>query len=111
MSSWISSAVAVSGGHGELFVGQYRRPGLKPIGDIANFTPDEAAAAIDSPLVVGSGAAATVAARGHGEAIDLLPAAANALLLPKALRTLPPSPRYARAPDAMPSRLSGAVEA
>lgn len=96
-------AVAVSGGHGELFVTQYMRPKLTPIGAVANLTPAAAAAVIDAPLVVGSGAAALVAARGHGEAIDLNPAAANALALPHALRSLSPSPIYARAPDAHPA--------
>lgn len=95
-------AVAVSGGHGELFVAQFERPKLRPAGPVANFSPEAAARIIDAPLVVGSGAAALVAARGFGEAIDLLPAAANALLLPKALRSLAPSPVYARAPDARP---------
>ena len=96
--------VAVAGGHGELFVAQYRRPGLKPVGKVANLRPGAAAARIDAPLVVGNGAAALVAARRSGEAIDLLPSAANALALPIALRSLAPSPLYARAPDAIPAR-------
>jgi len=95
-------AVAVTGGHGELFVAEFARPGLKPIGAVANLTPAAAADRIDSPLVVGSGAEALVLARGSGEAIDLLPAAADALTLPIALRSLAPSPIYARAPDARP---------
>jgi len=95
-------AVAVSGGHGELFVAEFARPGLKPIGAVANLTPAAAADRIDSPLVVGSGAEALVLARGSGEAIDLLPSAADALTLPIALRSLAPSPIYARAPDARP---------
>ena len=95
-------AVAVSGGHGEIFVAQYDRPRLKPIGAAANLTPAAAAAVVDATLVVGSGAEALVAARGWGEAIDLLPTAADALILPAALRSLPPSPLYARAPDARP---------
>lgn len=93
-------AVAVSGGHGELFIAQYARPGLKPIGAVANLCPVAAAALIDAPLVVGSGASALVEARRVGEAHDLLPSAANVLGLPTALRSLPPSPLYARAPDA-----------
>ncbi len=104
-------AVAVIGGHGELFVAQYARPKLTPICAVANLTPDAAAAVIDAPLVVGSGAAALVAARGHGEAIDLNPAAANALTLPHALRSLSPSPLYARAPDAQPASRAGVVAA
>jgi hypothetical protein len=94
--------VAIAGGHGELFVQQFRRPGLKAANDVANLPPAAAAAAIDAPLVVGSGAAVLVEARGSGEAIDLLPSAANALALPTALRSLAPSPVYARAPDARP---------
>lgn len=94
--------VAVSAGHGELFVASFDRPGLKPIGEVANLTPAAAAELIEAPLVVGSGAGALVLARGSGEAIDLLPSAADALALPAALRTLPPSPLYARAPDARP---------
>ena len=96
-------AVAVAGGHGELFVQQFRRPGLKPASDIANLLPQSAARIIDAPLVVGSGAAALVAARGSGKALELLPSAANALALPHGLRGLPPGPIYARAPDASPS--------
>lgn len=95
-------AVAVSGGHGELFVAQFTRSPLTPVGAVANLTPDAAAALVAAPLVVGSGAAALVAARGTGEAIDLLPTAADALSLPIALRDLSPSPLYARAPDARP---------
>ena len=95
-------AVAVSGGHGEIFVAEFARPGLKPVGAVANLTPAAAADLINARYVVGSGAAALVAARGSGEAIDLLPAAANSLYLPTALRNLPPSPLYARAPDARP---------
>ena len=93
-------AVAIAGGHGELFVQQFDRPPLTPLGEPVSLSPQAAAEAIDAPLVVGSGAAALVAARGHGEALDLLPAAANAWLLPEALRSLAASPAYARAPDA-----------
>lgn len=96
-------AVAVNGGHGEIFVAQYRRPDFKLTEAFANLHPAAAAARIDAPLVVGNGAAALVAARGSGEAVDLLPAAANALALPLALRTLAPSPIYARPPDAIPA--------
>ena len=97
-------AVAVNGGHGEIFVAQYRRPGFELVGEVINLRPEIAAAMYDAPLVVGNGAAALVAARGFGEAIDLLPSAANALILPLALRSLAPSPIYARPPDAIPAK-------
>ena len=104
-------AVAVNGGHCELFVAVYARPGPTPLRPVANLTVKAAAAAIDTHLVVGSGAAALVAARGYGEAIDLLPEAANALALPEALRNLAPSPIYAREPDARPAIIHRPVAA
>ncbi|WP_300975126.1 tRNA (adenosine(37)-N6)-threonylcarbamoyltransferase complex dimerization subunit type 1 TsaB [Sphingomonas sp. LHG3406-1] len=94
-------AVALVGGHGELFVQQFGR-GLVPSAPVASLTPEAAAQVIDAPLVAGSGAAALVAARGHGEAVDALPSAAAALRLPEILRALPARPVYARAPDAKP---------
>ncbi|MCY7270435.1 MAG: tRNA (adenosine(37)-N6)-threonylcarbamoyltransferase complex dimerization subunit type 1 TsaB [Sphingomonas bacterium] len=95
-------AIAVTGGHGELFVAEYDRPGLIPMRAVANLTPAAAAQLIVAPIVIGSGAESLVAARGSGEAIDRLPSAADALAVPLALRSLPPSPLYARAPDARP---------
>jgi len=92
-------AVAVSGGHGELFVQEYRASG-EPAGDLLNLPPAAAAAAVSADLAVGSGAAALVAARGRGEARELLPSAADALNVAPALRSLPARPVYARAPDA-----------
>lgn len=95
-------AIALTGGHGELFVQQFERGPLAPVAPVISLSPAAAAAVIDAPLVAGSGAAALVAARGHGEAIDVLPSAASALLLPESLRRLVPRPIYARAPDAKP---------
>ena len=91
--------VAVAGGHGQLFVQQFDAQ-LHASTDLHNAAPAAAAALIDAELVIGSGAAALVAARGSGEARDAWPAAADALRLPEALRSLPPRPIYARAPDA-----------
>ena len=95
-------AAALAGGHGELFVQQFRRSPFRPAGDMLNLPPAEAARLVDAPLVVGTGAEALVAARGSGEALPILPSAANALRLPPRLRTLDPRPLYARAPDARP---------
>ncbi|QNM83754.1 tRNA (adenosine(37)-N6)-threonylcarbamoyltransferase complex dimerization subunit type 1 TsaB [Sphingomonas sabuli] len=92
-------AAAAIGGHGELFVQQFGT-GLEPATDILNLAPAAAATAISARLVVGSGAALLVEARGTGEAVDAWPSAAHALDLPEALRLLPPVPVYARAPDA-----------
>jgi tRNA threonylcarbamoyladenosine biosynthesis protein TsaB len=93
-------AAAIIGGHGELFVQQFDAPTAEPTSELRNLVPAEAARFATAPLVVGSGAEALVEARGWGEAREVWPSAANALKLPQPLRTLPPKPVYARAPDA-----------
>ena len=93
-------AVAVSGGHGELFVQEFDRGAAKSV--LRNLSPEDAAARTNPERVAGTGAGALVEARGWGEASDAWPSAANALALPEDLRSLPPRPIYARAPDARP---------
>jgi hypothetical protein len=92
----------MAGGHGELFVQTFERPPLTPVGDLLNLAPQDAADAVATPLVVGTGATLLVEARGGGKALDLFPSAQNALLLPTPLRSLEPRPLYGRAPDARP---------
>ena len=93
-------AAAVTGGHGELFVQQFDAATVQPTCDLRNLVPAEAARFASADLVVGSGAAQLVEARGWGEAREAWPSASNALSLPEALRTLTAKPVYARAPDA-----------
>jgi tRNA threonylcarbamoyl adenosine modification protein YeaZ len=95
-------AAALAGGHGELFVQQFRRAPFRATSDTMNLPAEEAARRIDAPLVVGTGAAALVGARGSGEALPLFPSASRALDLPHKLRALEPIPLYSRAPDARP---------
>ncbi len=95
-------AVALIGGHGQLFVQNFRYAPLEPTDELRSLTPAEAAAAVTAKLVLGSGAEALVTARGHGTAVDALPRAAHAALLPETLRSLPAKPIYGRAPDAKP---------
>jgi len=95
-------AVAISGGHGEIFVQRYSLRPLEPLGYLASLKPEAAAALVAEPIVIGSGAAALIAARGWGEAREGLPRAADITLLPAALAALPPRPIYGRAPDAKP---------
>ena len=95
-------AAAMTGGHGELFVQQFRRAPLRPSSEMLSLPAGAAAEMIDATLVVGTGAAALVAARGSGEAVDLLPSASRAIDLPHKLRSIEPKPLYARAPDARP---------
>jgi tRNA threonylcarbamoyl adenosine modification protein YeaZ len=105
-------AVAVQGGHGELFVQSYGGDPLAPLDALRSLAPDAAAAAIGAEVVVGSGAETLVFARGRGEWRDGVPRAADVRLLPAPLRTLPPRPIYGRAPDAKPvqSDAAGGVE-
>jgi len=102
-------AAVMHGGHGELFVQQFEQ--LAPTTPLLNLKPAEAAALISAERVTGPGAAELVAARGWGEAVDAWPSAANALKLPEVLRSLPPRPVYARAPDALAKAPVTATEA
>jgi tRNA threonylcarbamoyl adenosine modification protein YeaZ len=95
-------AVALHGGHGQIFVQTYDRSPLAARDELRSLAPEDAAAVISAHLVIGSGAQALVAARGRGQAAEALPRAADVRLLPLALRTLPPRPLYGRAPDAQP---------
>lgn len=95
-------AVALLGGHGQLFVQSYDADPLRPETNLRSLTPGDAAAATRAHAVYGSGAASLVSARGHGAAHDALPRAADARLLPPPLRALPPRPIYGRAADAKP---------
>jgi tRNA threonylcarbamoyl adenosine modification protein YeaZ len=97
-------AVALEGGHGQLFVQSFGEEPMRALDALRSLTPAAAATAIRSGRVAGSGAAALVAARGYGEAIEALPRAADARRLPPALRSLAPRPVYGRGPDAKPMR-------
>lgn len=96
-------AVALQAGHGQLFVQSFAGGPLRALDPLRSLRPAEAAALVRAPRVIGSGAATLVAVRGHGEAVDALPDAADAWRLPPGLRSLPPKPIYGRAPDARPS--------
>lgn len=92
-------AAAMIGGHGELFVQQFESA-LRPVTELLNLPPAQAAIEISAEIAAGPGAQALVAARGTGRAIDCWPSAGNVLRLPEVLRSLDPAPLYARAPDA-----------
>lgn len=103
-----AGTVALHGGHGQFFVQSFAHDPLRPIDDLRSLLPEDAAAALGDGLVAGSGAEALVTLRGRGAARDALPRAADARLLPAALRGLPPRPIYGRAPDARPLRSDAA---
>lgn len=95
-------AVALTGGHGEVFVQRFTAAPFAATSALVSLPPAEAARFAPERVVAGSGAAVLVEARGHGEAIDALPDAASAALLPPAFADLPPRPIYGRPPDAKP---------
>jgi tRNA threonylcarbamoyl adenosine modification protein YeaZ len=97
------ATVAITGGHGELFVQRYAASPLRALTELASLVPDGAAAAAGGDVAIGSGAAVLTAARGGGEWREGWPKAADILLLPGALCELAPSPIYGRAPDARPA--------
>jgi tRNA threonylcarbamoyladenosine biosynthesis protein TsaB len=100
--SLASAAVAISGGHGELFAQRFTARPFAAISELVSLPPPAAAEHAIEDIVIGSGAAALVAARGHGTAIEMLPHAAAVALLAPAFRSLEPRPIYGRGPDARP---------
>lgn len=95
-------AVALHGGHGQLFVQTFGEEPMRPLDLLSSLQPAEAGRAIRALRVAGSGAAALVEARGYGEIVDFELRAADARRLPVPLRSLEPRPIYGRAPDAKP---------
>jgi tRNA threonylcarbamoyl adenosine modification protein YeaZ len=101
-STLAACAVALTGGHGELFVQRFAAQPFSAASELVSLPPAEAARFVTEHVVAGSGAEALVATRGHGEAVAVLPDAADAALLPATFRALPPKPIYGRPPDAKP---------
>jgi tRNA threonylcarbamoyl adenosine modification protein YeaZ len=103
--------VAMTGGHGEWFCQRFDASG-RPLGQVASFRPDEAAALLTAPVVAGSQAAALVAARGTGIAVSLWPDAHRFHAMPITALLPDAKPVYGRAPDArLPAQASMPVVA
>jgi len=92
--------VAISGGHGELFVQRFGHAPFAAVDELRSLRPEVAANLVPNDLVLGSGAEALVAARGTGRAEANFPNAVDARLLPAEYTRLAPTPLYGRAPDA-----------
>ncbi len=92
--------VCMNGGHGEWFVQNFSS-GLAPSDDVRSLTPEAARSVCSYDRIAGNRAHALADLfDGDKQAIDILPEAADALLLPEALLTTELSPIYGRAPDA-----------
>lgn len=98
---WTSLAVVLEGGHGEVFMQAFDAP-LMPLGALASLKPEAAFAALTDRPAIGNGVRFLKPFDPAATLIDALPRAADAILLPAALATLPPRPIYGRAPDAKP---------
>lgn len=95
-------AVAMIGGHGQLFVQSFATDPMRPMSELASLTPEAAGESILENQILGSGATALVEARGHGHAIAADLDATNAIKIPRDLRLSRAAPIYGRAPDAKP---------
>lgn len=94
--------VVMDAGHGE-WLCQPFDDGGHPSADLVSLSPAEAAIAWDHDRVAGNRAAAFVAQRGSGTAIDAVPDARHALSVPVIARDAAVRPLYVRAPDAKPA--------
>lgn len=92
-------AVAMAGGHGEWFTARFASDG-SVVRIEESLTPSNAAQACPDTSVAGNKAEALVAARGFGQALDILPDARAFSLLPSSALLADPAPIYGRAPDA-----------
>lgn len=95
-------AVAITGGHGELFWQRFAGDTLAPLTPLTSTPIAEVALLLDDQRVFGTGAQALVTARGSGEAVPLHPDAARFPALPAVQAQLPPRPLYGRGADARP---------
>ncbi len=100
--------ICTNGGHGEWFMQSFGKNGL-PETEVISRTPDKAVQSVLHPICAGNRAGPLLELVGTAQnAIDLLPDAAAALLVPPALLTSTLTPIYGRAPDATPQKLPAA---
>ena len=93
-------AVILEGGHGEVFMQHFKAPNLRPDGPFRSLAPEAARTALGGGAAFGNGIHRLAALDPGLDLREALPRAADAVLLPQDLATLPPRPIYGRAPDA-----------
>jgi tRNA threonylcarbamoyl adenosine modification protein YeaZ len=98
-------AVVLEGGHGEVFMQEFTAHPLSEAAAFASLRPDAAVARLGGRLAVGSGVHRLLSLDPDVTAVEALPDARDARLLPSALATLAPRPIYGRAPDAKPPQV------
>nr|WP_315379940.1 tRNA (adenosine(37)-N6)-threonylcarbamoyltransferase complex dimerization subunit type 1 TsaB [uncultured Sphingomonas sp.] len=92
-------SVVLEGGHGEVFVQHFAAP-LIDTAPLASLQPEAALATLDGRAAFGSGVRRLAALAEGLDLREVLPRAADAVLLPPGFATLPPRPLYGRGPDA-----------
>ncbi|TNE39527.1 MAG: tRNA (adenosine(37)-N6)-threonylcarbamoyltransferase complex dimerization subunit type 1 TsaB [Sphingomonadales bacterium] len=95
-------AVAITGGHGELFWRLFDPDTLAPQMELRSTPISLLAEELKTPVVYGSGAAALIDARGYGRAVPLHPDARHVPLMPKDALRDDMAPIYGRGADAVP---------
>ena len=90
-------AVVLEGGHGEVFMAPFAS-GPVALAPFASLRPDAALGTLDGRRAIGNGVRHLLALDPALDSVDVLPNAADAVLLPPA--DLPATPLYGRAPDA-----------
>lgn len=98
-------AVILEGGHGEVFmqgfaVSPLATSSIVATSELVSLKPADALAALDGRRAIGNGVGRLLAVDAAVDAIEMLPNAADAVLLPETFATLAPRPIYGRAPDA-----------
>lgn len=88
-------AVAIEGGHGEVFVQHFAHTPFAALDQPVSLAPDAALERIAGRPVIGNAARLSRIA-----VVDALPDARHVMCLPPAMRALAPHPLYLRAPDA-----------
>lgn len=101
-----SVAIAIAGGHGQLFIECFRRSPFASLGPLQSLYPADAARICDEmPLLAGSGGEILAEAGLSTVPRVMVEARASAICwLDEADYLLPPIPIYGRAPDARPQR-------
>lgn len=97
-----NTVVAIEGGHGELFIGRYAGHPLHQFDAPRSLPFDVARNEITSARLIGNAASRLVEAGVDAEAIDVVPEACHAGLLPTVLCSSAPVPFYGRGADAKP---------
>ncbi|TKD53081.1 tRNA (adenosine(37)-N6)-threonylcarbamoyltransferase complex dimerization subunit type 1 TsaB [Sphingomonas baiyangensis] len=101
--AWQALAVVMEGGHGEVFMQPFAASPFDALEPFASLRPATALERLGGLPAMGDGVRHLLAIDPATDAREAAPRAADALLLPAAMTSLPVRPIYGRAPDARPA--------